>query len=176
MDELITRVRLMIGDTASVGQVFTDQEIQDVLDQNRTDVQYLQLTAIDKVAPGGAITHLEYHAPYVGWESDAELVNGSYAVLTPSASDPMRGHWEFSSDQAEPVYTSGAFYEIYAAAADLLEMWAAKVALEFDFGANEGGQSFKRSQKQQHLRAMASSYRAKSPARTAEMTRSDCNA
>ncbi len=65
-------------------------------------------------------------------------------------------------------------YDVYGAAADLLEMWAAKVALEFDF--NTDGQSFHRSQRQVALLRLAAQYRRQQRPVTAKLIRSDVSA
>ena len=41
---LIPRVRLLIGDPAGGSQVFTDQDVQDVLDESRQDIGNMGLT------------------------------------------------------------------------------------------------------------------------------------
>ncbi len=62
-------------------------------------------------------------------------------------------------------------YDAYAAAADLLEAWAAKEKLAFDFDAD--GQSFKRSQKAQALLGLAREYRKKQLPQQGVLVRSD---
>ena len=62
-------------------------------------------------------------------------------------------------------------YDAYAAAADLLEMWAAKEKLAFDFDAD--GQSFKRSQKMRALLELAREYRRQQRPQGVQLVRSD---
>lgn len=62
-------------------------------------------------------------------------------------------------------------YDAYAAAADLLEMWAAKEKLSFDFEVD--GQSYKRTQKAQALLGLAREYRKKQLPQQVGMVRSD---
>lgn len=61
--------------------------------------------------------------------------------------------------------------DVYAAAADLLEMWAAKEKLSFDFEAD--GQTFRRSQKSQSLLELAREYRRQQRPQQVGMVRSD---
>jgi len=62
-------------------------------------------------------------------------------------------------------------YDAYAAAADLLEMWAAKEKLSFDFEVD--GQSYKRSQKAQALLELAREYRRQQRPQQGVLVRSD---
>ena len=62
-------------------------------------------------------------------------------------------------------------YDAYAAAADLLEAWAAKEKLAFDFDAD--GQSFKRSQKMRALLELAREYRRQQRPLAGVLVRSD---
>ncbi len=62
-------------------------------------------------------------------------------------------------------------YDVYGAAADLLEMWAAKEKLSFDFEAD--GQTFRRSQKSQSLLELAREYRRQQRPQQVGMVRSD---
>ncbi len=61
--------------------------------------------------------------------------------------------------------------DVYAAAADLLEAWAAKEKLAFDFDAD--GQSFKRSQKMRALLELAREYRRQQRPQQGVLVRSD---
>lgn len=64
-------------------------------------------------------------------------------------------------------------YDLYAAAADLLEAWAAREKLNFDFDTD--GQSFKRSQKAAALLALAREYRRQQRPASVAMVRTDAN-
>lgn len=169
--DIIAHVRGLINDAS--GTVFTDVEIESVLDRRRSDWTYLQLKAVGTIAPGGSVSYKDFWADRGYWEDDAELVDAGYAVLTPLVSDYINGHWTMSSQPLTPVLISGRTHDIYAGAAELLEMWAAKVALEFDFSA--GGQNFSRSQQQAQLLKLAAQYRAKAPVGWAKLVREDVN-
>lgn len=171
MAELITRVRLLINDPAGTGQALQDQSIQDVLDVHQTTVRYRRLRAQETVAPGGAVTYHDYYADVGDWEADEQLVDCSYNVLTPTASDRLTGHWTFTANQLPPVCISGKTYDVYAAAADLLEVWAAKLKTAYDFTAD--GASFSRSQQVAALLQLATDYRRRQRSVTALQVRGD---
>lgn len=169
MNTLVDRVRLLIADTGGTGQVFSDQEIQDALDVHGSSIRYMALTEMPTIAAGGAVSYLDFYADYGNWEENAVLVDSAYNVLTPATSETHTGHWTTSTQPTLPVMISGAVYDVYAAAADLLEAWAGKVKLDFDFSTQ--GQAFTRSQKIKALLDMAQVYRAKQQPITVNMTR-----
>jgi hypothetical protein len=174
MAELIDRTRGLIGDVAGASQVFSDQNLQDALDRRRADVRYLELECGETIAVGGATTYLDYYAPdgLTDWEGDGVLqYGGTWASVTPASSDWLAGHWTFSASQQPPVYLTGKTYDVYAAAADLLERWAATLKLEFDF--EEDGQRFKRSQKPAGVLALAAQYRAQARPIMGSLARGD---
>lgn len=155
MAQLISLVRDLIGDPAGTDQVFTDDQIERSLDVHRWEFRYLPLKPLGTVI-SGSTEYRDWYSDEQYWESDAVLYSGSYAQLTPSSSDPLHGRWSFSVHQPA-VLVSGRIYDPYGAAADLLEMWVGKVALEFDVSAD--GTNMSRSQKQQALRTLAAEYR-----------------
>ena len=80
-------------------------------------------------------------------------------MITPAGSDLIRGRWTFSGHQSDGVLITGDAFNVYAAAADVLDMWAAKVAREFDFTTDNA--TFRRSQQAAALRAQAEAYRTR---------------
>lgn len=156
MADLIARARLLIYDEAGVDQVFEDQEVQDALDAHRTDVRYLELDAVATLSSSGT-EYLDYYAHRGHWEADEILVDGSFNTLAPDTADQLVGHWTFAANQDPPVYIVGKSYDLYAAAADLLEAWAAREKLAFDMDAD--GARFDRSQKMKALLELAAQYR-----------------
>ena len=172
MATLITKVRLLINDPAGGSQIFADNDIQDVLDYSRQDMYNLQL--IDRPTfVTGTVQWLDYFAKLGDWEDDLVLKQYLYNVVTPATSEPIAGHWHFSATTLPPVYLTGKTYDVYRAAADLLEMWASRVSLNFDFTTD--GQSFRRSQAHQQLLDTALHYRMRQRSRSVAMTRSDLN-
>ncbi|HEY9077425.1 MAG TPA: hypothetical protein VIO61_12915 [Anaerolineaceae bacterium] len=169
MANLISLVRDLIGDPAGAEQTFSDDQIERSLDIHRWEFRYLPLKPLNTIAPGN-IEYRDWYSDEMYWESDAVLYDGAYTQLTPSSSDPLHGRWSFTAHQPE-VRASGKVYDPYGAAADLLEMWAGKSALEFDVDAD--GASMKRSQKQQALRDLATVYRRQQRIITAQQVRYD---
>lgn len=156
MSQLISLVRDLIGDPAGPDQVFTDDQIERSLDVHRWEVRYVPLKPLGTVGSGGDLEYRDWYSDEKYWESDASLYDSSYSPLIPSQSDPLHGRWSFSSHQPA-VLISGKVYDPYGAAADLLEMWAGKVSIEFDVSVD--GASMSRSQKQKALRDLADQYR-----------------
>lgn len=171
MQTLIDRVRLLIYDPAGAGQVFSDQEIQDALDRHRETVRYLELTPAETYASGGAISYLDYYAPFSDWEEDAALYDSTYTKLETVEADYLTGHWVLTESTYPPVYLVGKRYDPYAAAADLLEAWAGHEKMSFDFNAD--GQAVQRSQKVRHLLELAQGYRRRQAPALARMVRAD---
>lgn len=173
MLEIVDQVRLLIGDPVT-DQVFSNEEIQTVLDAWRTDVFYMALTSQPTIAPGGATSYLTWVAGVGWWEAFETLTDGSYNVLAAATADRQRGVWTFAASQTTGVKVTGAYYDIYNAAADLTEMWMSKLKLEFDFSADNA--EYKRSQKMTALRALAIRLRglgSDGGVRIAQMVRED---
>lgn len=158
MTALVTQVRLLIGDPNSGGPVFTDDELLTMLDNNSTDVLYEQLTPMPTIQPGGATEYLTWRASAGWWESGEELLDTGYNPLTPASANRQKGLWTFGAHQ-NAVLIRGSRYDVYAAAADAVDAWMAKVKLEFDF--NVDGGDYKRSQKLAGLKALAEVLRSR---------------
>lgn len=171
--------------------MFTDDQIQTKLDELRDDIRYECLQAAPSIVNAAStnnqaqFVYADYHSRYRHWESDAilqgDLSGDFWKVLTPAASDYLKGYWQFqltpftngtAPGQLPPVYCTGKVYDLYAASADLLDMRANTLSLTtFDFTSDS--QSFKVSQIIDNLRKTALSYRRQAKPRIATMTRSD---
>ncbi|HSV73612.1 MAG TPA: hypothetical protein VLH79_07620 [Chthonomonadales bacterium] len=171
MAGLIERLRVEIGDPAGGEAVWSEEELQAALDRRRTDARYVPLAPVESVAPGGAISYMAYRADAGDWEEGAELVDGGWATLEPETADCLNGRWTFAESVPPPVLLTGARYDVAAAAADVLEAWAARVKLEFDF--TTGDQRFERRQKLAGLLAAARLQRARQAPAAAGMVRGD---
>ncbi|MEZ0396829.1 MAG: hypothetical protein ABWK53_10430 [Anaerolineales bacterium] len=169
MSNLISLVRDLIGDPAGAEQTFTDDQIERSLDVHLWEFRYLPLKPLP-VMVNGATEYRDWCSEEQYWEADVVLYDGAYTQLTPDNSDPLHGRWSFSTGQTA-VLISGRVYDPYGAAADLLEMWAGRVAIEFDINAD--GTSMQRSQKQQALRALATEYRKQQRIVVAQQVRND---
>lgn len=157
MANMILRLRRAIGDPAGASQVFAENDLQDFLDERRMEVFEVQLVPSPTTVVGLVVSYLDYTAPRGQWEEDVVLKDGTNAVLAPASSDYVRGHWTFAANQLPPVFLTGKYYDLYGSAVSALEAWIGKVALEFDFTADQQG--FRRSQKREGLQALADSYR-----------------
>src|SRR5579885_25443 len=190
MTDLISRVSMMIGDPTNAQ--FTTQQVQDYLDANRDDIRFEPL----KIAPtivnlpstnnqAGTI-FADYYSKYQWWEQDVVLqgtntsTGAAWVVLSPVSSDYITGHWQFDltpftngtvPGQYPPVFATGKVYDLYAAAADLLEFWAASLKMAYDISVD--GQSLRRSQMLSQTLDLAETYRSRSKPKLAKLERSD---
>ena len=176
MTDLIARLRRLLGEPASADpdcpSAWSDNDLQTALDQHRVEVRYLPMAPEETVSPGGAISYLDFHSvPYRNWESSPVLTDATGTVLTASASELETGHFTFATSQLLGVRITGKSYDLYGAAADVLEMHAASVAGRYDF--KSGDQSFSRSQHHKHLLGLVEAYRRKQRPRTVTMVRHD---
>jgi hypothetical protein len=162
MSDLIARLRLMVFDTATPN-LFTDQEIQDKLDECREDIRYELLTPKPTFANPGGIEYNDYYSARGFWEADEVIIWGDFTTRAPVTSDELVGHWTFSN-QLPPLLIAGKIYDIYRAAADLLDYKIATLAAtEVDFSAD--GQTFHLSQQLAFLEKRVLDYRRKQRAR-----------
>lgn len=181
MTDLIARVRLMIGDPnpPASGQTlqFQDQDVQDVLDMNRTFVRNAVLRPAPKLVANGVINYSDYFADIGQWEADVQLQDGAFNVVADmSASDLITGHWTWSlanPGKIPPIFITGQFYDIYAAAADLLERWSAVWVRSYDVSVD--GQQMRRGQVAAAMLAQALSYRKQAQPHVVPITRDDLN-
>jgi len=169
MADLITQVRTLIGDPAGTDQAVTDQEIQNVMDTHRWEVRYMPLRGL-KSYETGTVVYKTWEAPFGHWESNVALFDTQYVGLTASEADFISGRWTFEDSQAA-VYLTGWTYDLFGAGADLLEVMAAKVSMEFDYTAD--GTTRHRSQKAEAYRKLAAEYRKKQQVRFIPQVRED---
>src|SRR6266567_1774383 len=173
MAALIARERILINDPAGASQIFSDDDIQAVMDESRVDYGNEALQAVPSFS-GSTIQYLDYYYPLGGWEDGVVLKQYLTQVVTPTTSEPIAGHWGFATSKFPPIYITGSLHDIYRAAADLLERWAAKWVLSYGFTSD--GQSFQRQQAATMLQALAKTYRMKQRPRMIIATRSDLTA
>lgn len=177
MTALISRVRDLIGDPAGTSAPqFTDQQVQDALDRRRADPppRYHLLRPAPTLTQGGIYNYTDYFADVGDWEDGVVLTWADFSTLTPATTDLLMGHWTFAlptPGQLPPVYATGYVYDVWGAAADLLEAWAALWARKYAFTA--GGQAFQRQQAYQQMMAQAQAYRAKQRPQVGRLRRAD---
>ena len=135
MQNLIDLTRGLIGDTDTVDRVFTDEQIETALNAHAEHVNYLPLVGAP-VKIGGAWEQRVFHAPTGFWSNDAALFDTEYGSAVPVFSDLIAGKWTFSNHQAG-IYLTGATCDVYAAAADLLTLWAGRS----EYGKGQRGQA-----------------------------------
>jgi hypothetical protein len=132
MATLITKVRDLTNATTAD---FSDEKVQAFLDRHRVEARYVELCAIETIAPGPVQTYktflLERLAPRMiegneGSDPDAySILDNTYTALTPATEDLINGRWTFTVEPTRPVMIVCWAYDVYAAAVDLLEEWAA---------------------------------------------------
>jgi hypothetical protein len=154
-------LRILVNDPAGDGAVFTEQQLQDFLDQERATVTQSPLEVVEVRVSGGEVRRRRWRAATGDWESGVILENQDYETLTPTASDPYAAIWDFSSD-ADAVFITGFLHNVYGAAVECLRVLAANVAQDFDVGGI--GVDAKLSQAQKGLLALIEQYREKSEA------------
>lgn len=157
MQTLVDRLRVMVGD-ADASPTFSDDDLQDFLDERRIDVIEAQLRPWPATL-GSSVAYTEFRAPRRWWEGGAVLIGITSTPLVPTTEDLVAGRWTFAAGHAIPVYVTGSCFDIYGAAQAVCEAWAAKVAVEFDFGTDQ--QTFNRSDKRVGLLAVAREYARK---------------
>lgn len=172
MENLIARLRVLVNDPSSATQLFSDQQIQDVLDERdtRLDLRYLALAPAPTYT-GNTIYYYDYFSDLGDWEDDNTFWQWRINQFVPATVENIAGHWVFSQTVLPPVYMIGKTYDIYRAAANLLERQAAQWSLAFNFSAD--GQSFQRSQAAIALRNLALQYRQQQRPSTINLLRTD---
>ena len=168
MSDLLTELRGMteagVTDyTIASITYWSNNQLQDVLDANRTDVIFEQLKMYPVRISGGSISYQDYRSDY----GFLEATTGGSAILylqdSTGASigtanyttDERRGQFQFSSDQAGSVYyMTGRSYDLNSAAADIWRKKAAHYApTSFDFSTDN--HRIDRSQVYKHCVEMA---------------------
>lgn len=170
MLNLIARVRTLINDPSGSSEAFSDQDIQDVMDASRQNLRYLVLAPAPSYS-GATILYLDYYADLTDWEDDLAFWQWRINSVTPSAFENIAGHWTFAETTLPPVYLVGKTYDIYRAAADLLERLAATWVLRYSMTVD--GQNLQRGQVTTALQALATTYRRQQRAITISTTRND---
>lgn len=161
MKYLVTKVRKNIGDIETHKQ-YSDDEIEQALDIRRRDISYVPLVARQHRTPTSYVYKKFYAEAVPGfWETDAEITDGQYAILTPDDFDPINGIWTFNTGRTSAIaYASGVIYDVNAVSADLIENWFASVKSDFSF--TRGQRTFNRGEQLQSFKQAADMYRSRS--------------
>lgn len=172
IDHVVDCVAKLVGDSEL--EKFSYEQIQDALQQRREEMRYERLTPLASRASGGTVTYVTFTAPndWGWWDDSAVVYNYNYDALTPATADWNVGRWTFSSEPTRPVMITGYTYDVYAAAADLLEARAAEVAEDMS-AINLAHGSFTYANKRTGPMQMAQRYRAKQRPSVATVYRTD---
>lgn len=185
LDDLIAKVRAMTGagpaDYVVAGVTrFSDDHIVDYLDRNRLDLYDEPLRPVRQTGVGGTAVWQVFHSQY----GDFEATSGGTAVFVVRqatgtvdgtadwSADYTRGVVTFTQNQAGTAhYLTGRSYDLYGAAADLLDDAARYEKLSFDIRTDND--SLARSQKVTLLTQLAADYRAKQRPKSITVRRGD---
>lgn len=186
LGELIGELRVMAdagtADYTSAGTVFwTDDQLQTVLDHNRTDVFGEELAFVrEQVAPGTVEYH-SYFSEHQWWEQtdggSAIFVLrdglGNAAGTADWSADYLNGKVTFAADTAGTVYyLTGRSFDLYSAAAEVWRKKASQYATKaIDWKTDN--MSITRSQALDQARNMAEYYEMMAGPKTLTMYRGD---
>jgi hypothetical protein len=165
------RLRELIADTGAQPK-FSDEQLDRILLENRTDLVEYALDGVAERLESGQTVRRRWELELVPLGSDYALEDGTGALLQADTADEVNGVFVFASDQPNGVYATGTSYDVYGAAADALEQWAASLARDYDFATGDG-KRFDRSQAAQGLLAQAAAYRRRQRPSYAAGTRAD---
>ncbi len=177
--DLVARLRRYAADPSSA--VFSNDEMQDILDRHRIPWRQLELVAAPTISAQGLYVYTDYWARSesgevaIGdWEQGYLLQGPDWATLTPTTSDENTGHWTFNlpaPGQLPPVFITGYSYDLMGAAAECWERRAAQLSLKFD--ATSQGMRAARSQMYDHCVRQAERYRQQMEVSIAQLVRTD---
>jgi hypothetical protein len=180
MTNLLGRLRPMVDDAGTA--VWTDDQLQNILDKNRVDFWDKELNDLAFNTSGGTTVYTTY---LIGWGDLEEAASGTAAWRLVAASgtaigtadysaDYINGFITFVVDQAGSArYLDGRSYDLNGAAAQCWRERAAKVASYYD--VNMDNQALSRSQWFDHCMKMSSFYSAQGRMSTAMLVRDDVN-
>ncbi len=149
---------------------WSDDQLQNILDQHRTDVNFdpLRVFTTQTIGGGGSVSYQDYRSSYDWFEETTGgtailYLQDSTSALAGTANytpDYRRGQFQFNTDQRGTVYyVTGRSYDLNASAADVWQRKAAHYApTSFDFSTDN--HSISRSQVYQHCKEMASHFQA----------------
>ena len=160
MATLIRRVRNHIYDPAGSEQLFSDDEIVEVLDLWRLEVKQEWTCAIPTQTAAGEI-FLDFKSEYSDFEEGATLQNKLWATIDEAdfTADYNAGQWSFVTQPNYPIYVTGWAYDHYGAAADLMDQKLARMGDLYDWSADGG--SYKQSQMYANLNGIAGYLRSR---------------
>lgn len=182
--ELRSLAEASMNDYSSGATTFwTDNQLQDILDDNRKDIIFEQLTPYPVQVAGGTLSYKEYRASQRFWEETSGGTSIFYVQDSTGATvgtanystDYRRGVITFGSDQrGTTYYLNGSSYDVDAAAAVVWRKKAAHYApTAFNFSTDN--HSIQRESIYRHCLEMADYFDSKSTdsIQAVQMFRSD---
>jgi hypothetical protein len=163
MVDLIEDLRGMtnagVNDYAIAGKRYwSDEQMQDTLDENRTFQNNLILDVVP-VYSAGVTTYTKYYSGLKNWEASPILqgINGNVIGTALYTFNADLGEVTFGTDQqALPYYIQGYTYDLNAAAATIWRTKASHYASAYDFSTDN--HNMRRSQLLTQAQSMAAMY------------------
>lgn len=165
------------ADYSLAGVTFwSDDQLQAVLDQHRTDIFSQQLQTVPTVV-GGTTYYYDYYCTGGDYEQGTaafQVTDSLGNAVAPTVNYQM-GHLSFGTvnQGGTTYYLTARAFDVSAAAAQVWKAKAAHVADAYDFSAD--GHSMSRSQLQKQYLQMASLYAGESAPVSVSMMRGDGN-
>jgi hypothetical protein len=171
MDDIIGRVRGLIAAgtaeyTLGTAKYWDADQIEQVLDRHRQDLVRHKMVREPSYIGGGSVVYTRLRSAYGQLEKPTsgstvffieDSVGDDRGTATYTA-DFQLGIFDFDADTGgTALYLTARSYDIFGAAGEILEEWAASETRSFDFSTD--GQSFSRSQKAAGLREQARAMR-----------------
>lgn len=153
---------------------FTDQHLQDVLDQYRCDLYRVPLEDQSTYDGSGTAKYFDYYFEGGCYEEGTAqfiVATSIGSAVTPTTIEYQQGHMSFGTvnQMGTAYYLTARWFDLNAVAAHVWRQKAASVAMAYDFNAD--GQSMSRSQLKKHYQEMASLYASQARPMTATMVR-----
>lgn len=156
---------------------WSDDQLQVVLDQNRTDVFSEALESVPTMDGSGTAKYFDYYctpAEYEEGTAQFQVTDSRGNAVTSNATiNYQAGHISFGTvnQMGTAYYLTARRYDLNAAAADVWRSKAANVAAYYDFNAD--GHSMSRSQMKKQFIEMANEFAMQAQPVQVRMRRSD---
>lgn len=171
MSALVAEVRQMTGaGTAD----WSDDQVQRLLDRTRMDLWRYPVAGLALQEPG-SVTYRRFDIP-------GPLESGTALVLTEPAGgtigtatysvDYDTGIVEFAASRSDEVYVTGRRFDVYRAAADLLDQWAGALSVN-SWGLTQDQQTLARAERITSMRTASAALRRQAWSRKARLARVD---
>lgn len=177
LTDIVSEFRLMTSESGTA--IFTDDQIQSILDRNKVSL-FASPLLYSLTRESGTAVYKNYYHPYGGYlegtASGTAIVrvhdsNGS--VVTGYTQSESDGRFDFTANTSGTAYYyTGNQFDLNAAVSEGWKVKAASLADNFDFSAE--GRSYKKSQVIQHCLAMSKHFASESKPSYGEIYKSDC--